>query len=312
MDKTSREIFNMDSNDGVQRSFKKKLSLSTFSLESDTSPLFCISVDGSTHADLAFDIVTREFSKIPSRMMGVYIYNSKLNDQFNYANKKENIIEKYGDKINRLRKSINFVLEDRNLEYTHALQQVTRLADTVKANYLIAGYYGIKGPKSENTELTKGINYLLSSCYIPTIIIKDITLRIDKMEKGYNWLFVFDRQYINSIKCLRAFLPLIDKDKDYVHGLTLSDELSHFSSDDVKNDFMNEIEEAGIKNYQYESGNYQRFVSSVLAEKINFGSVLYDFLVFYNNSQKHKTDGNNSESAKIVKFCNCSICFYSI
>lgn len=313
MQNTQREFFNIQSTGEDKTPIKKKMSLTSFALDTDTSPLFCISLDGSTHADSAFDVVTQEFARTPSRLIAMYVFNSKLNDQFNYANKKENVLEKYSDKISRSKKDVNLILEDRNLQYPHALSQINKLAETVKANYLVAGYYGIKGPKAENAELTKGVNYLLSSCYIPTIVIKDITLRKDKkLEKGYNWLFVFDRQYMNPIRCLRAFLPLIDKENDLVYGLTLNEEFSTIRNHDVKSDFMTEIESGGIVNYQYEEATYQRNVSSVLAERINFGSILFDFLVFYNNSNKHKLDGNNSESAKIVKDCNCSICFYSM
>lgn len=225
MQNTQREICNFDLGDGKTK-LKKKFTLTQYNIESDTSPLFCISVDGSIHADLAFDVVTQDFPLNSARMLAIYIYDSKLNDQFNFDNKKENVIEKYSDKINKSRKNVSFIYEDKNLESSHALQQVNLLAGTVKADYLIAGYYGIKGSKSENTELTKGINYLLSSSAIPTIIIKDTILRKDKPEKGHNWLFVFDRQYMNAIRCLRAFLPLIHRESDRVYGISIHEDFS--------------------------------------------------------------------------------------
>jgi hypothetical protein len=193
------------------------------------------------------------------------------------------------------------------------LEQVNKQAINLKANYFIVGYYGIKGPKGDNQELSKGIDYLLSETRIPTILIKDTPLRSVKEGKGYKWLFVFDKQYHNVFRVFKTFHKLIDVEKDYVYGLTLlpinSDGKNKF--DDVKEDFMEEMTKMNIKNFDYETVSYSKLPSSIINDKINFGTINFDFLVFYNNTEKYKNERKSSDMTNIISKSNCSICFFN-
>jgi hypothetical protein len=60
--------------------------------DSDKAVVFCITVDGSKHAENAFDVVTKEFFNDNSRMVLIHVYNEKQNENFNYKNKKETVV----------------------------------------------------------------------------------------------------------------------------------------------------------------------------------------------------------------------------
>lgn len=289
----------------------KKLTPSTTSLPQEGQLLFCISVDGSVHSELAFDVVTKEFFAQNSKMMVVHVYNEKMNSNYNYNNRKETVIDKYATKIYKYSNQINFLVEDRSDKSHHALEQVLNIAKHYKSNYLISGYYGIKGQKSSDAELSKGVNYLLAYSKIPTIIFKEIQLREDKKEKGYNWLIILDKQYTANIRCFKAFIPLINAQKDYVQGFGLIEANSFSMTDDMEPQFMKEIQDNNIKNFAYECSTYNKIASNLIQSKVNYGTINYDFVVLFNNRDKHIMEGNNSDVTNIVKQCKACICIYN-
>jgi hypothetical protein len=280
--------------------------------ENEDTNLFFISVDGSQHSEVALEVTTEDFfkSKINSKLVVMHIYNDKMDHIYNFRNKKETVIENYATKLSRFGKSANFVVEDRKEDTVHPVEQVCKLAYYFKANYLISGYYGIKGPKGDNNELSKGVNYLLSYSMVPTIIFKDTPLREKKKNKGYSWLIVLDRQFKQAIRAFESFVQLIDAKKDFVHGLSLSD-FNISSPDEFREPFMNEIQAKGIKNFDYEFISQIKPSSTIIAEKVNYGEVLFDFVVFYNNREKHRLEAANSDTTNIVKNCISSICFFN-
>lgn len=276
----------------------------------DNQLLFCISVDGSKHAENSFNVITQEFLG-KNKMLIVYIYNDKMNHLFNYGNKKETILDNYAAKLHKYTAVSSFLMEDRQAKAPHALTQVYKKADHFRANYLICGYYGIKGPKGDNMELSKGVDFLLANSRLPTMIIKDQVLRSERPSKGYNWLIVMDKQYMSVVNCFYAFSNIINPEKDAIYGLTLLPLKNGNVVDDVQKDFIAECENRNFKNYQYEAITYSKSPAQIITEKINFGTIIFDLLVFYNNREKHRTEGIDSESAEVVAKSNCTICFYS-
>jgi hypothetical protein len=306
------EIVKLPSNESINQKLETKKIDSNSKVieikEHEDVLLFFISVDGSQHSEVALDVVTEEFFKKDSKLVVMHIYNNKWDHIYNYRNKKETVMSYYATKASKFGKRANFVVEDRKEESVHSLEQVSKLSYYFKANYLVSGYYGIKGPKGDNNELSKGVNYLLGSSMGPTIIFKDTPLRSKKPNKGYNWLVVMDRQYKMAPKAFEAFTPLMDPEKDFVYGLTLSETYMN-SEDEFKDPFMKEIENKEIKNYDYEFLVHSRATSQVVATKVNYGEINFDFVVFFNNRDKYRVDGANSDSTNIVKNCSCSICF---
>ena len=268
---------------------------------------FCISVDGSQHSEQAFEIVTEDLMKKHDKLIIIHIYNTQMDERYNYANKKETVIENYSSKLLRYEKSnVSFFHEDR-VSKIHPLEQVNRICTNNKATYLICGYYGIKGPRGDNKELSKGLDYLLNYSTIPTIFIKEKTLRINKPDKQFKWLFVFDREYTYCYSILTKFLPLVDKEKDKVSGLTLIP--SWVNNDTIKKDFMDDMEKYKIKNFEYDQKEYFKNPSNMVNTRVNFGNELYDFVVFYNCPEKHKDEGISIDVLNILTKCCSNICY---
>ncbi len=276
-----------------------------------SSLLFCISVDGSDHSDNAFDVVTREFLSAESKMVLIHVFNNKYNDSYNYRNRKETVISTYGSKLTLVPQQCNFLIENRSRQGTHALEQVYATASKVNANYLVTGYYGIKGPKGDNNELSKGTNYLLASSTMPIIMMKDTKRRDQLPSGGFNWLFVFDKKYSSPFRCFQAFAPLVDSQRDFVYGFTLKDVYSQ-ESDDIQEDFINEVQMRGIKNFQYEQNVYEQVASKIVTSKVNYGDINFDFVVIYNNSSDYRNEKDQSDIGNIVKNCAASICIYQV
>jgi len=84
------------------------------------------------------------------------------------------------------------------------------------SDIIILGYFGIKGPKGDNKELTKGLDFLLGNSMKPLMIIQNEVYRNKSKTGGFNWLFVMDRNYGNQncLKVLIKFLPFVDPKVD--------------------------------------------------------------------------------------------------
>jgi hypothetical protein len=284
---------------------------SKFVINDGTSKLICVSVDGSDHSDLAFDLVTKEFLGSDSKLLLMYISNSKYDDTFNYRNKKQTIVSRYGSKMVFFSDRSFFLIEERNYNCSHCLEQVYSHASQYKANFFFTGYYGIKGPKGDNKELTKGTDYLLSNCTIPLVIVKDTKLRQNTKTGAYNWLFVFDKKFSTPLKCFHAFAPLVNPSKDFVMGLTLK-EVYSVEPDNIESDFMEAANSMGIKNIKYEFSTYEKTASSLITSKVNFGEIIFDFLVIFNNTSMYRLEKGVHDTANIVKNCSSSVCVFQI
>jgi hypothetical protein len=274
-----------------------------------SAKVFCISVDGSKHSESAFNLISGDFLGLKSTMLVIHIYNEKKNEEFNHKNKKDTIIETYGLKMVNYPSS-KFMIENRIENTVHPLEQVHNYGLLFQANYLVSGYFGIKGPKGEYKELSKGINYLLGNGRIKTMIIKDTVPRSQKLTKGYKWLIFMDKKYTGPSKCFLAFSELIDPERDFVYGLTLKESLQS-DVDDVQDEFIEEIKKRGIKNFAYEFASYDKVPSKIVEQKVNFEESGFDFLVMYNNRDKYLKEGENSDIVNIITNCLCSICIYN-
>jgi hypothetical protein len=273
--------------------------------------LLCLSVDGSDSSDHAFDMFYKECMgdfKNHFKMLVMHVYNDALDENYNYRNKKKTVISNYDLRTSKIPPDQCLFYYENRVSKLHALEQVCTKANEYNADYLISGYYGIKGPRGSSQELSKGIDYLLLYARAPTIIIKELHLRNKPEGKGFKWLFVFDKTYINCLKILKTFFPLVDKKVDFISALTMIP--TYVFYDDVKNAFHAEMERHNFTNFKYESVEYKKNPGDIVINMINYGEDnLFDFVVIFNNPQKHKVEGEHSDTLKVVKNALCNICF---
>jgi hypothetical protein len=281
------------------------------------SNLFCLAVDGNEHSEFAFKLVTKEFMNKDNnpfnKLLVIYIYDSSIKNLVNYRNQKDTVVDKYTTLLTTSlqRNQYEFFVEDKhNTRYSasHPLDIVNRNGFKFKCDFLFCGYNGMKGPRGDNRELSKGIDFLLLNSRMPTVIIKEGNSRIRDKLKGYKWLFVFDRANSDCFKILETFMPLVTTGVDTIHGLTLLPTFINY--DDIKKRFLTVCEDAGVKNETivYECETYSKNPSALINEKINFGDNVYDFLVFYNNPERLRSD-NNYDVASIILKASCNVCF---
>lgn len=269
--------------------------------------LFCVCVDGAQHSEFAFDITIQDLIGSKDKIFVVHIFNSAMDEYFNFRNRKDTIVEKFTTAVLRIDTSrVLFLKEDRSSKI-HPLEQVHRIGINHKCNYLVLGYHGMRLQKGDNKELSKGIDYLLGQARIPTIIIKENKLRKNRPNGKLNWLFVFDRAFINCYSVFEKFLPLINKEKDFVYGYTMLPNWVNF--DDVNRNFNLDVENHKIRNFDYEVVEYAKNPSDMVKEKVNFGDIQFDFMVFYNNPEKHRLAGKDSDIVNLITKCHANLCF---
>ena len=274
--------------------------------KNDEENLYCVCVDGSKHSEYSFDFVAHYLLKPDERLLLIHIFNDKLDDIYNYENKKATVISTYNDKLIPFEQQSLFYSENRSSEI-HVLEQVNKISCSYRSNFLVVGLFGIKGPRADKKELSKGINYLLGYSKAPVIIIQENIMKNMKERKNLKWLFVADRQYSYCNKIFSAFFPLVNKE-DIVHGLTLLP--PHINFDDIEKEFLEETSNRQFTNVSYESLQYDKTsYAKELVDKVNFGQPLYDFVVFYNNNEKYRVQGEKSDSYFIASRCKANLCF---
>lgn len=289
--------------------------------KSDKEVILCIAADGSEHSEFCLRLVTEEFipqintkenieaGKI-AKYLAAFIYFSTKDKEFNYKNAKDNVISNYSEMLGYHRKNGVFYTEDR-WSKKHAIHQICIHAALNKSNMLFVGFVGIKGPKGENNELIKGIDYLLGYCTTPVMIIKENVKRSKTKTGGFNWLIVLEKNHVNRIKLLEMFSVLIDKEKDTVYGYGLYEGFVP-SMDTVKSEFEKYCEVFGIKKIAYDACYYKNGVADVISERVNFGKERFDFVCFYNNVSKHLSNPNDNDYSNLVKKCSSNIGFINI
>jgi hypothetical protein len=285
-----------------------------FSMQ-ENSISYCLACDGGEHSEIAFNILTKEYFKEDDKLSLIYVFNSELKDFVNYRNQRDTIVNKYTTLLTtHLNETqFKFIEYDKNVpeeKESHPLDIVNKIAYKLHADFLFCGYNGMKGPRGDNRELSKGIDFILSHGSLPTVVIKEENFRIvkDRSEKGFKWLFVFDRLSSDCYNILQKFKPLLNVELDTLNALTLLP--SFINYDDIKKRFITDTEQMGFKPDQlmYEMSTYTKNPAIIINEKINFGEVLYDYVVFYNNPEKYKND-KMYDMANILLKAKCNVCF---
>lgn len=264
-------------------------------------------VSGDTSSESGFNLITQEYFKDAStfQILGIYICDEKNNINFNFANAKKTVLSLYSSKFIGTEHINNFIYD---LKVTETgFDEALYLATGNKSDFFAIGYNSLKGPTGYNKYQELNLDILLSRSAIPIILMKENVARKAKKNKGYNWFILFDHSYINCFKAFVTFAELIDKENDFVFGF--GSYPSYITFDVYQKQFIEYCEENGIQNYAYESDSYVKKVSDATLERVNYSTTHYDFLVFYNNVDRHIKDKENSQSQRLLRKAQANICF---
>lgn len=291
-------------------------------LEIDKKKLIIFNIDGNVEVNQALKFLDGEIltKKMYSNyyLTGMYIYNEEKDSEYNFANKKETVITLVTSKLAGMEISNSLVIEEQRPQDSNYISensmtefsQVLNFSIENKANFLISAFSSLKGPLMSYSTLDKNLNNLLITANIPIILLKEYKeKKSDKSskKKGFSWFVLLDHSYINCFKAFTTFAELIDKEKDSIYAFGAYP--SFITFDVYHKQFTEFCEHKGFKNYSYESESNVKSVSKLVLEKINYENANYDYLVFYNNCDRHFSQKSNSESWKLVKKTQANLCF---
>jgi len=269
--------------------------------------VFCICIEGSIHCEYAFDLITKEIMTPKSKLIMSYIFNSKHNHLFNYANKKETIEEIYSIKALRLNK-ISFFINEYSDTKNHFLHQVFENAVLYQSNYLVIGQNGLRGPRGDKQMFDKGVDFILKDTRFPIILIQEKCERNPKEKRNINWLFILDRNNNKCNKILKTFLPLVSPEIDYVKCINLLP--AYLDFDDIEEEFRYQTKCFNIKNFNYEIMiNTTESYAKKICEMVNFGNDSYDFVCFYHNQEKFIYNPDKCDSKYFIYKMKANLCF---
>ena len=274
----------------------------------------CLAIDGSNHSKAAFEIVISEFlNRIHnSVLICPHIFDNTHDSQFNWRFQKSNVIEYYKTKlITSLADYQGYlIIQDKDNYKCHEIEQAYKISEMNGCKYFFCAYEGLREQKLKPSRIDIGIDYLLAESKIPVFIMKDNKKR-GVHNQGYKWLLIMDRSNSDCLKVLDLFLPLMDLEKDRLHGLTLLP--NYVTFDDVKAPFYQKMDELNFfegEQFTYTVQNYTSKQSVWLTEYINHNDQdFYDFVIFLNNPQKYKTQGKECETFKYIKNICANMCF---
>ena len=276
--------------------------------------IFCLAVDGSQTSKDAFEIILNEF--LPrihdSVLICPHIYNNTQDENFNWRFQKQYVIDYYKT---RLITSIAdrqgyLIIQDRDAYKVHEIEQAYKIAEVNDTKYFLCGYDGLREQGLKPSRIDVGLEYLLGESKIPVIIMKDKNKRGVK-NQGYKWLLIMDRSNSDCFKVLDLFLPLFDKDKDRIYGLTLMPPFVAF--DDIKAPFYEKMKELNFfegEQFEYSFREYKSNPLPILTEFVNHNPEHYfDFVIFLNNPAKFKMQKKECHTFKYIKLLFANICF---
>ena len=275
---------------------------------------FCLAVDGSQTSKDAFEIILTEFfPRIhDSVLICPHIYNNTQDENFNWRYQKQYVIDYYKT---RLITSIAdrqgyLIIQDRDLYKVHEIEQAYKIAEVNNSKYFFCGYDGLREQGLKPSRIDVGLEYLLGESKVPIIIMKDKHKRGVK-NQGYKWLLIMDRSNSDCLKVLDLFLPLIDKEKDRIYGLTLMPPFVAF--DDIKTPFYEKMKELNFfegEQFEYSFREYKSNPLPILTEFVNHNPDHYfDFVIFLNNPAKFKMQKKECHTFKYIKLLFANICF---
>lgn len=248
-----------------------------------------VAVDGSEQSEYGLDTCIGRHK--PNQFINI-LHISNDNNKKTEANNTG--VQKYFDKlkINVSKKlkeeDYKFIYKEKSEINLPIIEIVHIIAMEENSNLLVVGSKGTHGEKKTKT-LTKGIEYLVKNCKIPTLVMNDYETEID-FSKGKNWLFAIKNESFRSFRSLEFCFSLINKKKDYVIGLHLKDD--KWPVNRIKTTFDRICSKNGIKNYEFvkQEIDINKTMTKNLLDYLFFSQKNFDIVVLNNNIRNNNID----------------------
>jgi hypothetical protein len=285
--------------------------------------IFTLYVTGSDDTDFCYKLLINNFCNKSEyhKAVFVFIVPKFENDKtLNYKNKKDIIINRYSIDMRNLDTDRFFFSTEpsKPQDYPSNLAQYYKHCAKFPFSFSLFGFCGLKGPKGDKKELENNLKFLMKYHKEPFILCKcdlfenkDSEISISKEEiRSYSWLFVFDRINNNCFNCFKSFSKLVDFKKDKVSGLTLLQ--THMTEDDIKPKFTEELNQRGIKKFNYDCKTYEKESCAIVKNMVNFGNENYDFVVIYNSYNNSEVNKGNYEKQSYSNYQSLMECLSNI
>lgn len=127
-------------------------------------------------------------------------------------------------------------------------EQILDIVARNKADFLVVGYHGRKGPKQDPTVMGTAVQHIALNAVCPIFIIKDLQDRSTKKDGGYTWLIGVDGSD-KSFKAYHEAVKVMDKKRDTVFAVSVKTQglnleaakqkcEMHFKTDGVKGSYQ--------------------------------------------------------------------------
>jgi hypothetical protein len=245
----------------------------------------CVAVDGSEHSEYGLQTMINKHKQ--NEFLNVIHITEENNKNNSEDNQKENYIEKLERRIEKNIKKENykFIIKDKSETDKSVIELIHSAALEENSDLLVVGSNGHQGEK-KTKKLTKGVEYLVYNCKIPTLVMNIYETVIDET-KGKNWLFSIKNESYRSFRSLEFSFNLIDKKKDTVIGLHLKND--KWAVNRIKSNFDSICSRNGLKNYEFVKQDIDigKSMATNLLDYLFFSQKNFDIVVLNNNIRNH-------------------------
>ena len=277
----------------------------------ETKKTYCVSVDGSKFSHFGWEVTYNELYKKGDRIIVTHISNPDKEQIIPYEAQPKTLFLKYQTICLGKMKEGDFevVVEPRKKEMVHALEGLIKVADSKKCDCIVMGFQGHKA-NIEKKELSKGLVYMIRHVSCPVFVIKENSLRKNKENGSFTWLFGLVNKYSRSYQAFENALTYIDLKRDKVKGVNFYHDGDGWDKKELETDFLTKCNNLKIKNvsFSYVENDRSITVGKQLNDIINFGDDYVDFIGLGHNASKYKNI-DEAPTVEIIKFAQVNIFF---
>ncbi len=277
----------------------------------ETKKTYCVCVDGSKFSQYGWEVTYQELYTKGDRIVVVHISNPDKEGIIPYESQPKTLFLKYQTVLGGKLKEGDYeiVIEPRIKGSEHALENLKKISEDKKVDCIVIGYQGHKTNQLKK-ELSKGNDFMIKNFTIPVMIIKEKSIRKNKDNGEFTWLFCIVNKYSRSYKAFEAALAYIDTTKDKIRGVNLFRHGDGHEKEEIKDEFLNRCKELKIKDasFKYMENDKSLTIGKQFCNIINFGDEYIDFICMGHNIKKYD-NFEKAPTVEVIKFAQTNIFF---